>query len=303
MESAGVPEGLQRGGSRRIRPVGRCAGDTLVVGRVGGQRRHGCERRPEGQQRTTPGAAYVFVRSGATWSQQAYLKASNAGGLDGNLSDVFGGRSRCRATRWWSGPAEASDATGVNGDQSDNGAPPGRPMCSCAPGRPGASRPTSRPPMLPASTFSATPLPSLATGGHWATGEHRYSMGGGMGAGRHGAENAGAAYVFVRHGTTWSQETYLKASNPDSEDSSDPRWRSRQISCWSGRSTSRAAGEGVNGNQHDNSLPGAGAAYLSGRDRTPIRTACQTTGRLSFAWIPHRRSVTTAGRAIRMGMG
>jgi hypothetical protein len=28
------------------------------------------------------GAAYVFVRSGTTWSQQAYLKASNAGAGD-----------------------------------------------------------------------------------------------------------------------------------------------------------------------------------------------------------------------------
>ena len=28
------------------------------------------------------GAAYVFVRSGTTWSQQAYLKASNTGAGD-----------------------------------------------------------------------------------------------------------------------------------------------------------------------------------------------------------------------------
>ena len=32
------------------------------------------------------GAAYVFVRSGATWTQQAYLKASNTDVVDG-----FGG--------------------------------------------------------------------------------------------------------------------------------------------------------------------------------------------------------------------
>ena len=32
------------------------------------------------------GAAYVFTRSGTTWSQQAYLKAPNAEG-----SDIFGG--------------------------------------------------------------------------------------------------------------------------------------------------------------------------------------------------------------------
>ena len=28
------------------------------------------------------GAAYVFVRSGTSWSQQAYLKASNTGAGD-----------------------------------------------------------------------------------------------------------------------------------------------------------------------------------------------------------------------------
>ena len=31
---------------------------------------------------TDAGAAYVFVRSGTTWSQQAYLKASNTGAND-----------------------------------------------------------------------------------------------------------------------------------------------------------------------------------------------------------------------------
>ena len=34
---------------------------------------------------TNSGAAYVFTRSGTTWSQQAYLKASNTG-----VSDRFG---------------------------------------------------------------------------------------------------------------------------------------------------------------------------------------------------------------------
>ena len=29
------------------------------------------------------------------------------------------------------------------------------------------------------------------------------------------ADDAGAAYVFVRSGTIWSQQVYLKASNPD----------------------------------------------------------------------------------------
>jgi len=32
------------------------------------------------------------------------------------------------------------------------------------------------------------------------------------------ATNAGAAYVFVRSGTTWTQQAYLKASNTDAGD-------------------------------------------------------------------------------------
>ena len=44
-----------------------------------GQQRHGSERQPERQQRASSGAAYVFVRNGTNWTQQAYLKASNTG--------------------------------------------------------------------------------------------------------------------------------------------------------------------------------------------------------------------------------
>ncbi len=32
------------------------------------------------------------------------------------------------------------------------------------------------------------------------------------------AENAGAAYVYVRNGTTWRQQAYLKAPNADADD-------------------------------------------------------------------------------------
>ena len=31
--------------------------------------------------------------------------------------------------------------------------------------------------------------------------------------------NAGAAYVFIRNGVSWSQQAYLKASNPETNDS------------------------------------------------------------------------------------
>jgi hypothetical protein len=61
------------------------------------------------------GAAYVFIRSGTTWSQQAYLKASNtgAGDLFGNAVGVSGDTVVVGA---WQ---EDSNATGVDGNQAN----------------------------------------------------------------------------------------------------------------------------------------------------------------------------------------
>ncbi|HKQ73367.1 MAG TPA: FG-GAP repeat protein [Blastocatellia bacterium] len=64
------------------------------------------------------GAAYVFARSGGNWSQQAYLKASNADARDDfGRSVAISGDTVVAGT-----PGEDSNATGVNGDQNDNSA-------------------------------------------------------------------------------------------------------------------------------------------------------------------------------------
>ena len=64
------------------------------------------------------GAAYVFVRSDGIWSQEAYLKASNTNPLDyfGRSIALDGDTLVVGAHR------EDSNATGVNGDDSDNSA-------------------------------------------------------------------------------------------------------------------------------------------------------------------------------------
>ncbi|MDE3220701.1 MAG: FG-GAP repeat protein, partial [Nitrospirota bacterium] len=66
------------------------------------------------------GAVYLFARSGGTWTQQAYLKASNT-----NAGDQFGEEimlSGNTNTLVVGAPHEASSATGVNGNQLDNSA-------------------------------------------------------------------------------------------------------------------------------------------------------------------------------------
>ena len=79
---------------------------------------------------------------------------------------------------------------------------------------------------------------------------------------------SGAAYVFVRSGTNWTQEAYLKASNTGAEDNFGG-----SVGIWGDTAVICAAQEdsiaiGVNGNQSDNSAPGSGAAYVFVRNRT-----------------------------------
>ncbi len=89
------------------------------------------------------------MRSGNTWSQQAYLKASNTGAGDQfGLSVAVSGDTLVVGAAY-----EDSNATGVGGEQGNNS-----------------------------------------------------------------ASDAGAAYVFVRSGNTWSQQAYLKASNTGADD-------------------------------------------------------------------------------------
>lgn len=75
---------------------------------------------------------YVFCRAGTAWTQQAYVKASNT-----DNGDLFGVRSPDSISSGGKGVAVASDgktlavgatgeasrATGVNGNQLDEGAP------------------------------------------------------------------------------------------------------------------------------------------------------------------------------------
>ncbi len=62
------------------------------------------------------GAAYVFQRSGDTWQQQAYLKASNtdAGDEFGISVDIDG--DTVAIGGWY----ESSFATGIDGDQGNH---------------------------------------------------------------------------------------------------------------------------------------------------------------------------------------
>ena len=135
------------------------------------------------------GAAYVFVRSGSSWFQQAYLKASNS-----DSSDTFGNSLSISGDTIVVG---APDEDGDGSDQADNE-----------------------------------------------------------------ARSVGAAYVFIRNGTTWSQQAYLKASNADGFDEFGNTVAISGDTIAISAFLERSDADVINGNQFDESVTNAGAVYV-----------------------------------------
>jgi hypothetical protein len=146
---------------------------------------------------TSTGAAAVFTRSGATWTQQAYVKSSNS-----SPNDWFGVRlvlSGDGNTLVLGAQNEDSPAQGINGRQDDES-----------------------------------------------------------------ADDAGAVYLLTRTGATWSQLAYVKGTNTQAFDEfggSVALSRDGRTMVIGARGEDSSA-RGVNANQGDNTVDEAGAAYV-----------------------------------------
>lgn len=81
------------------------------------------------------------------------------------------------------------------------------------------------------------------------------------------ASNAGAAYLFTRGaGGDWIQQAYLKASNAESNDFFGSSAAVNGDTLAIGAVWERSSATGVDGDQNDNSVLDAGAAYVFSRD-------------------------------------
>src|SRR5262245_55825322 len=97
--------------------------------------------------------------------------------------------------------------------------------------------------------------------------------------------SAGAVYVFARMNNTWAQQAYIKASNPGQSDkfgfvvSLSQDGNTLAVSA----PGEASAAKGINGNQDDDSIPEAGAAYIFTRsDRKSTRLNSSHLG-ISYA--------------------
>jgi hypothetical protein len=156
----------------------------------------------------------VFVRSGTTWSQQAYLKASNTG-----AGDRFGGSVSVSGDTVVVGAyLEDSSTTGVNSTPNNSATDSGAAYVFV---RGGTT--WSQQAYLKASNTGANDYfgNSVAVSGDTVVVGAPYEDSGTTGVNstpNESAADSGAAYVFLRSGTTWSQQAYLKASNTGAND-------------------------------------------------------------------------------------
>ena len=205
-------------------------GDTLAVSAYfEGSAAKGINGNQDDDSIPQAGAVFVFTRDDDTWSQQAYLKASNTGeaghGDEFGDGDQFGFSltlSDDGDTLAVSAITEDSGAPGIDGDQSDNSQASAGAVylftrtgsawtqqAYIKPNNPGGGDMfgysvalTADGNMLAASGFDEDG--SLAS-----TNEQQDDDVGG----------AGAVYVFTRIDGEWEQTAYLKASNVERGDS------------------------------------------------------------------------------------
>jgi hypothetical protein len=196
-------------------------GETLAVGAWGeASAAAGVGTGQDDDDAPNAGAVYVFTMNAGTWSQQAYIKASNTG-----ESDLFGtsvGLSADGNTLAVGAPSEDGAGTGIGSSQSSEGAENAGAVYVFTRNNHNWSQQA----YVKASNAGegdefgfALALSAdgntLAVG---ANGEDSAGQGIGPNFGGDDALDSGAAYVFVRSEGTWTEQAYVKASNTGAGD-------------------------------------------------------------------------------------
>lgn len=253
-------------------------GTTIAVG---AQHERSTSRGVGGTQNTDTaydaGAVYVFTGRGPNWTQQAYLKASNAESGDhfgNNVALSADGNTLAVAAYW-----EASAATGINGNEADNSMAQAGAVYIFT--RTGGT--WSQQAYLKASnTGNAGGEGVPADGDQFGTSLTISGDGNTVAVGAitedsnsseingnqedDSAGSAGAVYVFTRTGTSWAQQAYVKAPTPAQFTNGDLFGYSVSLS---GDGNMLAVGaydeggssRGING-QSDGKRNGSGGAYV-----------------------------------------
>jgi hypothetical protein len=243
------------------------SGDTMVVGAYNeDSSAKGINGDQHNDDAMDSGAAYVFVRNGTTWTQQAYLKASNS-----RVVFHFGySVSISEDTIVVGAPDDDSNATGVNGDQNnlyalESGAAYVFVRNESTWFQQAYLKASNTEPRDHFGTSVSISGDTIVVGAPY---EASNATGVNGDQSNNDVSYAGAAYVFVREGDTWTQQAYLKASNPGDTDMFG------YLVCISGDTVAVSASEedsnatGVNGDHSNDHATNSGAVYVFVRNGT-----------------------------------
>jgi hypothetical protein len=227
------------------------------------------------------GAVYTYTRNGSTWMFESYVKASNAG-----AGDRFGeavALSDDGQTLAVGAPLEAGGNAGINVDGTDNSLiEAGAAYVFRHAGSTWTQEAYIKPGYLDSVSAGAAydqfgwSVALDINGDTLAVGsrlEQSDAAGVNGDPTNNNAQGSGAAYVFVRNGTTWAQQAYIKASNPSIDD-----FFGEQVALTSdgnflavGAPNEDGAGRGFDPTDN-NDAPDAGAVY--------------TYRRVGSTWLP-----------------
>jgi hypothetical protein len=290
-------------------------GNTLAVGAISeDSRASGINNTAfeKDDSANSSGAVYVFTRTGSTWSQQAYVKASNSG-----ANDLFG---------YVVGLSTDGDTLAVCAyDEAGSGKFPNAIPDNLAPGT-GAAYVFTR-------TGGVWKQTAYLKGSRMQRNDSLISVaisgdGNTIAAGSSeesclipgidppacdidtyppqiGSSSSGAVYVWVRNGNNWVEQSFIKATNPDIEDVFGYRVAlngdggTLLVSAPNEDSKAR----GINGNQMDNSALESGAGYLFTRTGTKWAQKAYIKGSNTRAFDLFSSSVAVSGDGKLLVLG
>lgn len=218
------------------------------------------------------GAVYVFHRdSASSWSQRAYIKASNAAEGDGfGYSVALDGNGEILAV---GAPFEDSAATGIDGDQDDNTASGAGAVYVYAGNHDTNDWQLTAYVKAPnTESFDQFGHVALSDDGSTlvvgAPGEDSSAKVINGDQADNGSSDAGAAYVFGRSGATWQFQAYLKAPNPERAFvfGASVLLSRDGTTLAIGAPNESGGSSGVGGDPMDNNVTDAGAVYLFRRE-------------------------------------
>ena len=192
------------------------SGDTLAVGAYGERSDTTGFNSTQNANAPVSGAAYIFTRTGGTWSQDAYLKASNTG-----ANDMFGFSVALSGDLLAVGASgEDSSTSGINTTPNESAFQSGAAYVFLRTNETNwnqlayikASNPSAD------DYFGASVALSGGTLAVGAYAEDSGTTGVNTTPDTTTAADSGAVYVYTLDGVIWTQQAYIKASNAGADD-------------------------------------------------------------------------------------